>query len=87
MQYILSITNLINGCILSSLFIHFIIFLHGKQKNELRAHSQREKIFLKMGIVDPQVPLPPDNLKIDNHFSAPFKYRNRNKQVVKLIDL
>ena len=56
---------------------HFI--LHEKQKNEFQPHPLREKIFLKMKMADPLVPLPPDNLKIDNHFSTPFKYKNKRK--------
>ena len=49
------------------------------QRNELRSYPLRERIFEKIRIADPFVPTVPDNLEIDNHFTAPFKYSNKER--------
>ena len=65
--------------------VHFVSFTNYflksclRQKNELRAHPLRERIFEKFSIADPLVATVPEHLEIDDHFTAPFKYKNREK--------
>ena len=70
--------NVSNNDTLQVLLITFLkSCLH--QKNELSVHSLRERRFEKFGIEDPLVATVPGHLKIEDHFTAPFKYKNQEK--------